>query len=123
MQIHKQRLIVRTSPEVPRYILIGIQKDKFGGQDKNPAIFDHVNVTKMSVVMNDTEYPAVDMNANFTKNQYTHFYKMLSDFSREFYGIDPLVRGNAITPLAYKELFLCTYSTSRSRVNAYKKLL
>ena len=30
---------------------------------------------------------------------------MLSDFSRDFYGINPLVAGGSITPLAYKELF------------------
>ena len=95
----------RTAPETPRFIIIGVQKEKSGNQEKNPALFDNVNVTKMSVVMNDTEYPTLDINTNFTKNQYMQFYKMMSDFSRDFYGIDPLVGDSAITPLSYKELF------------------
>ena len=108
------------APENPRYIIIGIQKDKSGNQEKNPALFDNVNVSKMSVVMNDTEYPALDINTNFTKNQYMQFYKMMADFSRDFYGIDPLVAGNAITPLSYKELFpLYVFNVSKQseRIN------
>ena len=114
------RLGVRTAPEKPRYIIIGIQKDKSGDQEKNPALFDNVNVSKMSVVMNDTEYPALDINTNFTKNQYIQFYKMMADFPRDFYGIDPLVAGNAITPLSYKELFpLYVFNVSKQsdRIN------
>ena len=114
------RLGVRTAPEKPRYIIIGIQQDKSGNQQKKTALFDHVNVTKMSVVMNDTEYPALDINTNFTKNQYMQFYKMMSDFSRDFYGIDPLVAGNAITPLPFKDLFpLYVFNVSKQseRIN------
>ena len=114
------RIGVRTAPEKPRYLIIGIQKDKSEDQEKNPALFDHVNVSKMSVVMNDTEYPALDINTNFTKNQYTQFYKMMCDFPRDFYGIDPLVAGGAITPLAYKELFpLFVFNVSKQseRIN------
>ena len=115
------RLGVRTAPEKPRYILIGIQQDKSGNQEKNASLFDHANVTKMSIVMNDTEYPALDINNNFTTNQYVHFYKMMVDFSRDFYGIDPLVGGSgAITPLTYKELFpLFVFNVSKQseRIN------
>ena len=67
-------------PEKPRYIIIGIRKDKSADQEKNPPLFDHVDVAKMSMVMNDTEYPALNINTNFTKNQYMQFYKMMSDF-------------------------------------------
>ena len=71
--------------------------------------------------MNDTEYPALDINNNFTTNQYVHFYKMMVDFSRDFYGIDPLVGGSgAITPLTYKELFpLFVFNVSKQseRIN------
>ena len=86
----------------------------------NPALFDNVNVGKMRVVMNDTEYPALDINTNFTKNQYMQLYKMMSDFPRDFYGIDPLVTGSAITPLSYKELFplyIFNVSKQSERIN------
>ena len=55
--------------------------------------------------MNDTEYAALYINTNFTNNQYMKFYKMMSDFPRDFYGIDSLVADSAITPISYKELF------------------
>ena len=118
------RLGVRTAPEKPRYILIGFQKDKSGNQEKNPVLFDHINTTRMSVVMNDTEYPPLDVNANFTKNQYVHFYKMFIDFARDFYGIDPLVSSTAITPLAYKELFpLFVFNVSKQSERVYQSVV
>ena len=39
-----RRLSVKSSPEVPRFILVGFQTDKSGSQEQNPSIFDNVNV-------------------------------------------------------------------------------
>ena len=54
------RLSVKSSPEVPRFIIVGFQTDKSGSQEQNPSIFDNVKVSgrlyfrsdgnKMSVV-------------------------------------------------------------------------
>ena len=38
------RLGERSVPEKSRHILIGFQTDRSGSQDKNPSLFDHVNV-------------------------------------------------------------------------------
>ena len=65
----------------------------------------------MSVVINDTEYPPLDVNANFTKNQYVHFYKMFTDFGRDYYGIELLVSSTSIP------LFVFTVSKQSERVN------
>ena len=114
------RLGVRTAPEKPRYIIIGFQKEKSDNQEKNPALFDHVNTTRMSVVMNDTEYPALDVGSNFTKHQYMHFYKMFIDFARDFYGIDPLISSSSVTPQAFKDLFplfIFNVSKQSERIN------
>ena len=70
--------------------------------------------------MNDSEYPALDANTDFAKNHFTKFFKMMSDFSRDFYGIDPLVAGGAITPFAYNTLFpLYVFNVSKQseRIN------
>ena len=72
------RLGVRTAPEKPRFVIIGLQTDKSGDQTKNAALFDHCNVTNMNVVLNSTKYPPLDVNANFTKNQFIQFYKYMS---------------------------------------------
>ena len=37
------RLSVKTSPEKPRFIIVGFQPAKDGDQTKNPFTFDHVN--------------------------------------------------------------------------------
>ena len=45
---------------------------------------------------------------------------MMTDFPRDFYGINPLVAGNAITPLSHKELFpLYVFNVSKQseRIN------
>ena len=71
---HIWRIGVRTAPEKPRYIIIGIQQDKSGNQEANAALFDTCHVSKMSIVMNDSEYPALDANTKFYKKSiYTIF--------------------------------------------------
>ena len=44
------RLSVKSSPEVPRFITIGFQTDRSGDQDKNPFIFDNLNVRNIYVM-------------------------------------------------------------------------
>ena len=99
------RLGVRAAPEKPRYIMIGFQTDKSNDQEKNAALFDHCKVQNMYVLLNNNRYPAIDFNANFTKNEYDNFYRSLSEFSQKYYGLDPLVSNIAIDPMAYKDLY------------------
>ena len=96
------RLGVRTAPEKPRCVVIGIQVDKSGNQDHNASLFDDNNVVNMSVVLNSTKYPPLDANANFTRDRFSQFYKYMTEFTRGYYGMDPLISGRAIHPLAYK---------------------
>ena len=58
----------------------------------------------MSVLLNSIKYPPLDANANFTKYQFAQFYKYMTEFTRDYFGMDPLVSGSSIHPLAYKEL-------------------
>ena len=57
----------KTSPELPRYIVVGFQTDKAGDQTKNSAIFDHVNVTMIRVKLNTEQHPAVIITYHFAK--------------------------------------------------------
>jgi len=59
------RLGVKNAPEKPRWIVIGFQTGKSGDRTQNPAIFDHVNLKNMYVMLNSTRYPAVDYNLSF----------------------------------------------------------
>ena len=51
---------VKTAPEKPRYVLVGIQRAKADNQVANASIFDHSNVVNMSVVLNSTKYPTLE---------------------------------------------------------------
>ena len=114
------RLGVRTAPEKSRYVLIAIQTDKSGNQDRNASVFNHANVVNMSVVLNSMKYPPLDANASFTKYQFAQLYKYMTEFTQDYYGIDPLISGSAIHPLAYKELtslFVFNVSKQSERLN------
>ena len=103
------RLGVRTAPEKPRHLLIAFQSNKSGDQEKNPSQFDHLSATEVSVILNDTKYPARDVIADFPKHKYVEYYKMFTDFSREYYGLDPLTVSNFVDIVTYKEEFPIFY--------------
>ena len=114
------RLGVRMAPHKPRYIVIGIQQNKSDNQQLNASLFDHSNVVNMSVVLNSTKYPPLDANANFTKYQFAQFYKYMTEFTRDYYGMDSLISGSAIHPIAYKELtplFVFNVTKQSERLN------
>ena len=103
------RLGVRTAPEKPRHLLIAFQRDRSGDQLKNPSQFDHLSATEVSVILNDTKYPARDVIADFPKHQYVEYYKMFTEFGREYYGLDPLTVSNFVDIVTYKEEFPIFY--------------
>ena len=59
------RLSVKSSPEVPRFIIVGLQTNKSGKQATNPSIFDNVNVSNIYVMLNSIRYPTADYNISF----------------------------------------------------------
>ena len=61
------RLSIKSSPEVPRYIIVGFQTNKSGSQGQNPSIFNNVNVRNICVTLNSSKYPALDYNISFPK--------------------------------------------------------
>ena len=80
------RLGVRSVPEKPRHILIAFQKDRSGNQQKNPSLFHHVHVSQIiNSKLNDTGYPARDVIADFEKHKYVEYYKMFTDFARDYF--------------------------------------
>ena len=46
------RLGVKSSPDIPRFIIVGFQIDKSNRQTRNPAIFDNLKVTNIYVTLN-----------------------------------------------------------------------
>ena len=99
------RLSVKSSPEKPRYIILGFQTNKDGDQEQNPAIFDNCSLTNAYVMLNSTRYPAVDYQLNFGQQKYSRMYKEAAEFRKNYFGMDSLISNSNINPADYKELF------------------
>ena len=99
------RLSVKSSPEKPRYVIVGFQTGKDGDQEQNPSIFDNVDVSNMYATLNSTRYPVVDYNMSFPKQQFSRAYGDAAAFRSKFYHMDELVSNPNITPADYKSLY------------------
>ena len=99
------RLGIRSAPEKPRYIMIAFQTSLEGDQEKNTANYDHCDLTNIFVLLNNVRYPAIDFNANFTKNHYGNLYKNMAEFIERYYGLDPMVHAIQTDPVTYRTLF------------------
>ena len=99
------RLGFKTSPERPRYIIIGFQSGKSGDQTKNPAIFDHIKVKNAYLMLNTDRYPEVDYEISFPNMDISSIYAAAATFSSQFYGMDQLITQSNITPIDFRDLF------------------
>ena len=99
------RLSVKSSPEVPRFIIVGFQTNKSGSQITNPSLFDNVFVSNIYVMLNSTRYPTADYNISFLNQKYSRVFGDAADFRSKFYNMDELVSNPNITPADYKYLY------------------
>ena len=99
------RLSQKSSPEKPRYIIVGFQTGKGNNQEQNPSIFDNVDVSNMYATLNSTRYPAVDYNMSFPKQKFIRAYGDAASFRSKFYHMDELVSSPNINPADYKTLY------------------
>ena len=99
------RLSVKSSPEVPRFIIIGFQTNKIGNQLTNPSLFDNVDVSNIYVMLNSMRYPTVDHNIDFNKNKFSRVYGDAAEFRSKFLNMDELISDPNFTPIEYRNLF------------------
>ena len=62
------RLGVKSSPDIPRFIIVGFQTNKNNNQETNPAIFNHLYLRNIYVTLNAKIYPDTDYDNDFNKN-------------------------------------------------------
>ena len=99
------RLGVKSSPDIPRFIIIGFQSGRNNRQTRNPAIFDNLFVRNIYVTLNAKRYPDTDYNNDFTKNQYSRIYGDAALFRKKFFNMDELISNSGIDPINYKYLY------------------
>ena len=99
------RLGVKSSPDIPRFIIVGFQTNKNNDQQQNTAIFDNLNVRNIYVTLNAKRYPDTDYDTDSTKKQFSRIYGDATLFRKKFYNMDELVSNSGINPQDYKTLF------------------
>ena len=99
------RLGVKSSPDIPRFIIVGFQTEKHNDQTKNPALFDNCEVRNIYVTLNAKRYPDTDYENDFTINKFSRIYGDASTFRKKFYNMDELVSNHNINPIEYRALY------------------
>ena len=99
------RLGVKSSPDIPRFIIVGFQTDKSNDQTTNPAIFNDCEVRNIYVTLNAKRYPDTDYENDFTVNKFSRIYGDASTFRKKFYNMDELISNSGINPVNYKKLY------------------
>ena len=99
------RLGVKSSPDIPRFIIIGFQSGKNNNQEQNPAIFDHLYVRNIYVTLNAKRYPDTDYDNDFRKNQFSRIYGDAALFRKKFFNMDELVSNCGINPTEFRSLY------------------
>ena len=99
------RLGVKSSPDIPRFIIVGFQTDKNNDQTTNPAIFNDCEVRNIYVTLNAKRYPDTDYENDFTVNKFSRIYGDAALFRKKFYNMDELISNSSINPVNYKKLY------------------
>ena len=99
------RLSAKTSPEVPRFIIVGFQTNKNNAQTANPAIFDHVNIESIHCTLNSVRYPKVDYKISFPEFQFSRAYGDAALFRKKFFNMNELISNPNFTPAEYVDLY------------------
>ena len=112
------RLSLKSSPEVPRFIIVGFQTDKSGSQEQNPSIFDTVNVRSIYATLNSYKYPTLDYNLSFPKQQFSRAYGDSAEFRYKFFNTNELISNPNFTPAEYRTLYpLFSFDVSNKAKN------
>ena len=99
------RLGVKSSPDIPRFIIVGFQTDKNNTQTSNPAVFNHCELRNIYVTLNAKRYPDTDYECDFTINKFSRIYADAALFRKKFFNMDELVSNHNINPVDYKNLY------------------
>ena len=99
------RLSVKSSPEVPRFIIVGFQTDKNNDQTKNNTLFDNLNIRNIYVMLNSNRYPILDYNLYFPGQQIGRAYGDVAEFRSKFFNINELISNSCIEAFEYKNLY------------------
>ncbi|KAE9525806.1 hypothetical protein AGLY_014032 [Aphis glycines] len=85
--------------EKPRFIIIGLQKERKNSLEKDCSVFDHCNITNVKVFLNSIAYPYDNLNLDFAKNNFTLLYDMYTSFQESYY--EKSIRNPILNPSTF----------------------
>ena len=74
--------------EKPRYVILGLQKNRKNNIAVDASYFNHCKITNIKVILNSIVYPYDNLNLNFDKKNYAVLYNMYTLFQESYYGKD-----------------------------------
>ena len=99
------RLSVKSSPEVPRFIIIGFQTGKNNNQEQNNTQFNNLGIENIYVMLNSNRYPALDYDLDFPSQKIGRAYGDVAEFRSKFFNINELISNPCISAYEYKNLY------------------
>ena len=99
------RLSVKSSPEVPRFIIIGFQTGRNNNQEENNSRFNNLNIKNIYVMLNSNRYPALDYDLDFQSQKIGRAYGDVAEYRSKFFNINELISNPSITAYEYKNLY------------------
>ena len=99
------RLSVKSSPEVPRFIIVGFQTGTSGDQVVNTSTFNNVSISNIYAMLNSMRYPTTDYNISFVGQKFSRVYGDTAEFRSKFFNMNELVSNPNITPSDYRNLY------------------
>lgn len=88
-KIELSNLSTKTDFSKPRYVLVGLQTNKENNVGKDGSVFESLNITNVTVYLNEKAHPYAKSNLNFAANDYMVAYKNYCDFRTSYYRQAP----------------------------------
>ena len=98
-------ILLRSSPEQPRFIFLCFQTDRSENQEKINTVYDNVKLSSAHILLNNDRYPLNDFETKFSQNNFDVLYTNFIAFRKKFYGIDPIISPTFIGPLEYETIY------------------
>ena len=79
--------------EKPRYVIFCLQTNRKNNKTRDSSVFDHCEVTNVTLFLNSQYYPYEPLGLKFSENKYSILYEMFVKFRQSYYNcpVDPLL--------------------------------
>lgn len=87
-QTTKHSWSVKTASQLekPRYVIFCLQTDKKNNKSADSTLFDHCELTNVTLFLNSQYFPYEPLGLNFSENKYNILYEMYSKFRQSYYN-------------------------------------